>query len=103
MRLSITLDPELHRLAASRARARRTSISREINTLLRQAISNQAARPATATGSPGDPARHTPDPDSGLLISEGKLRFAVSPGRGPLTEADIRHAEDEEDLRHWNS
>lgn len=103
MRLSITLDPDLHRITASRARARGRSISREINDLLRQAVVDAgAAFPATppANGAT-DPAIHHPDKTTGLLISAGRRRFPVSPGRKPLTDEDIRRMEDDEDLRHW--
>lgn len=104
MRLSITLDPKLHQITAARARARRTSISQEINELLRQAIAAPAdtfSAPAPALA--GDPASHRLDPATGLLISAGKRRFPVSPGRSPLTSEDLLRMEDDEDLRHMKA
>ena len=86
MRLSITLDPDLHQLAAARARARHTSISREINDLLRQAIT-----PAEPQKAAIQPCR---DPLTGFL---------VSPGRPSLTLEDFQRMEDDEDLRHMES
>ena len=87
MRLSITLDPDLHQMAAARARARHTSISREINDLIRQAIT-----PAeSAQASPTQPLR---DPLTGFL---------VSPGRPGLTLDDFQRMKDDEDLRHMES
>lgn len=87
MRLSITLDPDIHRITASRARARGTSISREVNDLLRQAVA-------------------TPLPASAAIPAirpEGKRGFPVSQGLRPITSEDIARAEDEEDLRHLDA
>jgi hypothetical protein len=98
MRLSITLDPDLHRVAADRARAHRISLSREINQLLRQALLPPPARPGGV--SPGDPARHHEDASSGLLISEGRLRLPVSKGRPGITLEHVRKLEDDDDRRH---
>ena len=84
MRLSITLDPDLHRIAAARARAHRTSISREINALLRQAV---AAPPASSAADP-------------VIRHEGRRNFPVSHGLRPVTSEDVARLEDEEDLRH---
>ncbi len=104
MRLSITLDPQLHQITAARARARRTSISQEINELLRQAIAAPGNPfPAPEAASAGDPASHHLDPATGLLISAGRRRFAVSPGRTPLTTEDLLRMEDDEDLRHMKA
>lgn len=84
MRLSIHLDPDLHRIAAARAQARGTSISREINTLVRAALSSPAEpRPA--------PPAAQRDPLTGFL---------VSPTRPNLTEDDFRRMDDDEDFRH---
>ncbi|MCX6937674.1 MAG: hypothetical protein NTU80_07205 [Verrucomicrobia bacterium] len=103
MRLSITLEPDLHQIAAARARARRTSISREINDLLRAAITpaQQPAFSARSDTAPAlDPSQHTLDPQTGLLISHGRLRFPVSPGRMPITPEIVQQAEYDEDIRH---
>ncbi|MBK8476651.1 MAG: hypothetical protein IPL39_10120 [Opitutaceae bacterium] len=84
MRLSITLDPQLHQITATRARARRTSISQEINELLRQAI-----------------AAPQPDcPPLRLIRPEGRRGFPVSQGLRPFTSEDVARLEDEDDLRH---
>ena len=86
MRLSITLDPDLHQMAAARARARHTSISREINDLIRQAI--------TPAESPQAAVQSYRDPLTGFL---------VSPGRPGLTLEDFQRMENDEDLRHMES
>lgn len=99
MRLSINLDADLHRIASERARARHSSISKEVNALVRQAL-----RPSQATVTPHglepDAARHVVDPGSGLLISQGRRRLAVSRGRQPLTSDDVRRLDDLDDTRH---
>jgi len=83
MRLSITLDPDLHQIATARARARHVSLSKEINTLLRAAVvSPDAPDPATQAYR---------DPLTGFL---------VSPGRPGLTLEDFQRMEDDDDLRH---
>lgn len=87
MRLSITLDQDLHRIAASRARARGRSISREINDLLRQAFT---APPPAGSNPPG-------------IRTEGKRQFPVSHGFQPVTTEDVARAEDEEDLRQLHT
>jgi hypothetical protein len=84
MRLSITLDPVLHQIASDRAHARGTTLSREINALLRQAL---ASRPTD----PGVPAPIQP---------EGRRGFPVSQGATPITLEDVARAENQEDLRH---
>jgi len=84
MRLSVTLDPDLHQVAASRAHARGTTLSREINDLLRQAI---AARPSD---------RGAPPP----IRQEGRRRFPVSQVRQPINNKDVARAEYQEVLRH---
>jgi hypothetical protein len=84
MRLSVTLDPDLHQVAASRAHARGTTLSREINDLLRQAI---AARPADAG---------TPPP----IRPKGRRRFPVSQVTQRITAEDVNCAENQDDLRH---
>jgi len=79
MRLSITIAPDLHQIAAGRLRARNVSLSRETNTLLRTAVSPPAAAPSdTAT----------------LITYEGRVRFPVSRGLPPL--------HDEDDFRRLN-
>lgn len=104
MRLSITLDPDLHQIASARARARRVSLSKEINTLLRAAVSPApqpaSPRPPTATSDSPDPSRHTLDPLTGLLVSHGRRQFSVSPGKPDLTLEDFQRMEDDDDLRH---
>ncbi len=100
MRLSITLDDDLHRIASTRARARRTSISKEINALLRQATMPSPPQFVVPVHASVDPAKHTPDSATGLLISHGRLRFPVSPGRPGLTLAMLQQAENDEDFRH---
>jgi len=102
MRLSITLDPDLHQIASARARARRVSLSTEINTLLRAAVSPPPlpAFPASSPIADPDPAQHTLDPLTGLLVSHGRRRFQVSPGKPGLTLADFQRMEDDDDLRH---
>lgn len=85
MRLSITLDPDLHQIAAARARARNVSLSSEINTLLRAAVSPS---PASQT----EPARG--------ITYEGRRRFPVSRGLHPVTSEDVARLDDEDDVRH---
>lgn len=82
MRLSITLDPDIHQIASARARARHVSLSKEINTLLRAAVIAPTASADT------QPYR---DPLTGFL---------VSPGRPGLTLEDFKRMEDDDDLRH---
>ena len=84
MRLSITLDPVLHQIVSDRAHARGTTLSREINALLRQAL---AARPSDA----GAPAPIQP---------EGRRGFPVSQGATTITLEDAARVENQEDLRH---
>jgi len=87
MRLSISLDPDLHQIAASRARARNISLSREINNLLRDAVSPPAA----------------PSSDTAPSITyEGRRRFPVSGGLPPITSEDVARLDDEDDFRHLN-
>ena len=84
MRLSITLDPVLHRIASDRAHARGTTLSHEINALLRQAL---AARPS----------------DSGAaapIQPEGRRGFPVSQAATSITLEDVARAENQDDLRH---
>lgn len=84
MRLSINLDPDLHQIATARARARNTSISKEINELLRSVV----CRP------PAD------DASGARILASGRRGFPVSHGLVPFTGEDAAHAEDDEDLRH---
>lgn len=85
MRLSVTLDPDLHQVAASRAQARGTTLSREINDLLRAALTAGPAGPGQA------PA----------IRPEGRRRFPVSQAIQPFTDQDVARAETHEDLRHF--
>ncbi len=104
MRLSITLDPDLYQIAAARARARHVSLSKEINTLLRAAVVSPVAPPSfkarSGTTTAHDPAEHTLDPLTGLLVSHGHRQFQVSPGKPGLTLEDFQRMEDDDDLRH---
>ena len=84
MRLSITLDPDLHQIAADRARARHVSLSKEINTLLRAAVSPSVADQADAAP---------------LITYEGRRRFPVSRGLHPFTSEDVARLDDEDDFR----
>ena len=85
MRLSVTLDPDLHQVAASRAQARGTTLSREINDLLRAALTARPAGPGQA------PA----------IRAEGRRRFPVSQAIQPFNDQDVARAETQEDLRHF--
>jgi hypothetical protein len=84
MRLSISLDPDLYHAARARALARRTSISNEVNALLRRALSSRADAPAADDSSYLDPL-------TGLRVSRGHQ---------PITPEDVRRMDDAEDLRH---
>lgn len=85
MRLSVTLDPDLHQLVSARARARRVSLSKEINSLLRAAVSPGA----------------TDQTDTAPLITlEGRRQFPVSRGLHPITSEDVARLDDEDDFRH---
>lgn len=84
MRLSVILDADLHQVTARRAHARGTTVSREINDLLRQAI---AARPSDAETLP--PIR-----------PEGRRRFPVSQVTQRITAENVTRTENQEDLRH---
>ena len=85
MRLSVTLDPDLHQVAASRAQARGTTLSREINDLLRAALTARPAGPGQASA----------------IRAEGRRRFPVSQAIQPFTDQDVARAETHEDLSHF--
>jgi hypothetical protein len=80
MRLSISLDPELHATALARARARGISLSKELNALLRMALEGHAK------GSVGASTR---------LSTKGRRRFPVSLGHLPVSSEEVARAEEE--------
>ncbi len=95
MRLSITLESDLYEIVVARAKARKTTISKEVNTLMRMGITPPKA--VTYGGVEEEvPIHYVPDPKTGLLRTTGRRRFLVSPGR-PLTEKDIEDMLDDED------
>lgn len=74
-------------MAAACACARRTSISSEINVLLRLAIATSAGGGAAAP----------------VISPEGRRNFPVSHGLRPVTSEKVARLEDEGDIRHLDA
>ncbi len=92
-RLTITLDDDLYAMARAYAVTHKLSLSKAISQLLRQ----RSSSPSSSSSS------------SRVLGEESSPVFSIHPvtllpvvkGRGvPITNEDVQHANDDEDVRH---